>query len=279
MSFTTILAPREATPPTAEPYLFTKDNVILAPKSSPGISGFIFDIPDTETLQLQSDITDHFTESNSFLNDHIVRKPIMITLTGFIGELVYRTPEGILGAIQTLDNRLETVEAYAGDLTPGGVQIAQRVIGQAQNAISAINQTIGKVKNLVGLFDGEDAADTLQAKAYQQLFALSKMGEIVTVQTPWSYFDSMAIKNISFTQNAESKEMTDISITLKEIRFAEIKTVNFDQNQFPPAVEVQEAPEENQGQAGEETRDVGPLLLGFEEGKNFIDTILGPGTQ
>lgn len=275
MSFTQFAADGGRVPSTAEPYLDNKNSTLLKPKSAEGISGFIFDIPDTENLQLQSDITDHFTESNSFINDHIVRKPIILTLAGFIGELVFRTPEGILGTVQEIDNRLETVEAYAGDLTPGAVQTVQRVIQQAQSAISAINQTIAKVQNLVELFDGEEAGDTLQQKAYQQLFALWKSSELVTVQTPWAYFDSMSIKSITFVQNEESKEISDISVTLKEMRFAETKTVNFDQNQFPIAEEVQAAPEEEQGQAGEEDGNLSSKLFrDFEAGKGLIERLL-----
>ena len=264
MSFVQQPSQGSQTPSTAEPYLDTKNSAVLSPKSSGGISGFIFDIPDTETLNLDADITDHFTESNSFVNDHIVLKPILTTLTGFIGELVFRAPAGILGAVQELDNRLETVEAYAGDLTPGGVQTAQRVIQQAQSAVSAINQTLGKVQNLVELFDGEGSEDTLQQKAYKQLFALWKTKEIVTVQLPWAYLDSMAIKGVSFIQNAESKEITDISVTLKEMRFAEIKTVDFDQDQFPPSVQIQEGSEEDQG-----------IIRGEDKNESFLFSAFG----
>jgi len=264
MSFNTIAQDTVSGINNAQGYLDGSNSAILRPKSAEGIGGFVFDVPDTESLSLASDITDHFTESNSFLNDHIVRKPIILTLTGFIGELVFRAPAGILGAVQELDNRLETVEAYAGDLTPGAVQTAQRVIGQAQATISAINQTLDKVENVVGLFDGEEAGLTLQQKAYNALFSLWKEYSIVTVQTPWQFFRSMAIQSVSFTQNAESQEITDISVTLKEMRIADNKTVDFDQDQFPPPVQIQEGAEEDQGIIRGEERDVGPLLLGFE---------------
>lgn len=264
MSFTQFAADGGQTPSTAEPYLDNKNNTLLKPKSAEGISGFIFDVPDSESLSLASDITDHFTESNSFLNDHIVRKPVIITLTGFIGELVFRAPSGIPGAVQELDNRLETVEAYAGDLTPGAVQTAQRIIGQAQSAISAINQTLGKVQNIVGLFDGESSEDTLQKKAYRQLFALWQSSEFVTVQTPWAYFDTMAIQSITLTQNAESEDITDISVTLKEMRVADIKTVDYDQEQFPPAVQVQEGSEEDQG-----------IIRGEDKNESFLFSAFG----
>ena len=256
-------------------YLDNKSTVIVKPKSTAGVSGFVFDIPDTEKLTLTSDITDHYTESNEFINDHITRKPITITLSGFIGELVFRGAEGIEGDVQEINNRLETVEAYAGDYTPGGLQTLQRIVQQTQTAVSAINQFEAKVKNLVGIFDGVEPGDTLQEKAYKTLFSLWKSSGLVTVQTPWDYFDSMAIKNISFTQNVDSKQITDISITVKEMRFKGIKTVNFDQNQFPVPAEVQEAPEEENGIAGEEEVDPDAILFNIViEGDQTIKSLI-----
>ena len=245
-------------------YINNKANTIVAPKSTKGISGFLFDVPDTENISLSSDITDHFTESNSFLNDHITHKPITITLSGFIGELVYRTASGVEGAIQEIDNKLGVVEAYAGDLTPGFVQKTKEVLGQTQQAISFINTQLDRVQNVVGFFDGESIEQTKQAKAYQELKALWQTKGLVTVQTPWEYFDSMIIKSISFTQNADSKEITDISITLKEMRFAETKVVNFDNNQLPSPVAVQEAEAEDSGRVRGEEDDVGILLGSFQ---------------
>jgi hypothetical protein len=264
MSFSTIAQSAKTGVNNAQGFLDGSNSAVLRPKSAEGIGGFVFDIPDNESVQLQSDITDHYTESNSFLNDHIVRKPIILTLSGFVGELVYRSPAGVEGAVQELNNRLETVEAYAGDLTPGGVQIAGRVLGQAQSAISAINQTLDKTENVIGLFDGEVAGLTLQQKAYNSLFSLWKEYSIVTVQTPWQFFRSMAIQSVSFTQNAESKEITDISVTLKEMRIADVKSVNFDQDQFPPSVQVQESSEEDQG-----------IVRGEDKNESFLFSAFG----
>ena len=227
-------------------YLDDKANALLGIKSAQGISGFLFDIPDQDSIQIDWDITDHFTENNSFLNDHKVKRPIIITLTGFIGELVYRKAQGVEGALQSISNRLETVEAYLGDSTPGEVQQAQRAVQQAQSTVSAINQTLDKVQNVIGFFDGDDPQPTAQEKAFNQLSALGDQ-IILTVQTPWQFFDDMTIQSLGFTQDGVTNEITDISVTLKQIRIAETKTVNFDKNQFPVRENVQSGPDEDQG--------------------------------
>lgn len=248
----------------SQTYLDTKNSTILKPKSAEGISGFIFDIPDTESINLTADITDHFTESNSFLNDHIVIKPDRITLSGFVGELKFRPPEGIAGALEEIQNRLQTVPAYLGDLTPGAQQTAARAVATAQTIISGINQTVDRTKNLVGFFAGEEAPETEQQKAFNTLDALRRNSEILTVQTPWKYFESVMIQSIAFSQDGNSKDISDISVTLKEIRIADIKTVDYDQNQFPPRVDIQGGEEENQG-----------IVQGQERNSSFLFDIFG----
>ena len=266
MSFSTIAQQTNQGLSTGRQYLDERANALLSPKTARGISGFVFQIPDTEEITLTSDVTDHFTENNSFINDHVVNKPIQVTLTGSIGELFFERPRGLAGAAQAIQNRLETVEAYLGDRTPGFVQDAQAIIGQAQTAISAINQTLDRVQNVVGLFEGEGPEETLQQLAYQELFALYRLRSIVTVQTPWTYYDSMIITSISFRQNVDSEEITDISVSLKEFRVAQIQTVAYDDDLFPPRSDLQETSAEDQG-----------TIRGIERNSSFLFQLFGGG--
>lgn len=265
MSFSTIAQSANSGISDARSYLDNKANTLLGVKSEKGISGFLFDIPNLDSINLDWDITDHFTESNSFLNDHKIKKPVIITLTGFIGELVFRAPAGVEGAVQLISNRLETVEAYLGDFTPGAVQEVQRVVQQAQAAISAINQTLDKVQNIIGFFEGEGPEETAQQKAFGQLNSLGDE-VILSVQTPWKFFDDMTIQSVGFTQDGTTNQMTDISVTLKQIRISETKTVNFDKDQFPVREEVQSAPEEDQGN-----------IRGQEENSSLLFKAFGGG--
>lgn len=246
MSFTTIAQTTNQGITNARSYLDNKANTILRPKDVKGIAGFLFDIEDSSTLSLEWDITDHYTESNSFLNDHKVKKPIVITLTGFIGELVFTAPSGVEGLLQSISNRLESVEAYLGDYTPGSVQEIQKVTQQAESAVSAINQTLDKAQNIIGFFEGEGSEVSAQQKAFEQLSALGDE-VLLSVQTPWRFFDDMTIIALSLTQGGESDQITDISVTLKQLRISGTKIVDFDKDQFPIREKVQSAPTEDQG--------------------------------
>lgn len=247
MSFTTISQSRPGGISDTLQYLDERATSVIAPKSARGIAGFVFDIPRDDDIRLATDVTDHVTEDNTFINDHVVNLPIEVTLSGYQGELVFRGQEGIAGGFEELQNRLETVEAYLGSLTPGFVQQAQAVVGQQQRALSAINQTLAQAQNIVGLFEGADPEATRQEQAYQQLFALRAAREPVTLQTPWAYFDSMIITNIAFRQTEETQDISEISVTLKEFRVGQVQTVAFDETLFPPREEIQSTEQEDQG--------------------------------
>lgn len=47
----------------------------------------LFDYESENTASLESDITDHFVEDNTYLNDHIALRPEIISVRGFKGEL------------------------------------------------------------------------------------------------------------------------------------------------------------------------------------------------
>ena len=48
-----------------------------------------FDIIQEHSINLQSQITDNWLENNSPVNDHIANSPLIISLKGISGELIY----------------------------------------------------------------------------------------------------------------------------------------------------------------------------------------------
>ncbi len=230
----------------AESYLDNKSIGILRPKSTSGISGFVFDIPLRENIELSADVSEHYTESGSFINDHVVLKPVRIMLQGLIGELAALTGIGT-NELSELNNRLETVEAYLGDFTPGMVQILQNAITDTDQALNALNEQIKRAENIIGLFEGESPDQTRQQQYFQQIEALWKAKTLVTVQTPWKYYDSMIIDGISMIQNEDTDEITDISVTMREMRFAELVFTNFKNTLFPVREEMQSSEEQEGG--------------------------------
>lgn len=210
-------------------FLNNKTSALVSPKTSPGISGWVFDIPEKETVKLEADITDHYAEDNSFVNDHRVLKPIEISLSGLIGELVVKEDFFQL-ILETLTSTLSTVDVYLGKYTNGTTQILQNKLSESITSISRSTQLADRIKNVVQGFDGEGQYQNLQQRAYSNLEALFKSETVLTVQTPWKYFDSMMIRSLEFTQEEDSEYISNISITLKEVRFAQIGVIDYSDN-------------------------------------------------
>ncbi len=247
MSFNPIAAAtQQLNPKLSKSYLDARVNVILAEKGKEGLEGFLFDIPENENVNLSADMTDHYTEDNSFLQDHRVIKPAQITISGFVGELVYKKPTGLLGALSAIGNRLNAVGAFLGDQTPQAIQVAQKAAAQAQAAIGAASNIVGKAKSLTGAFKGASPEPTKQQVAYKELESLFRESQMLTLQTPWNFFDNLMITAIGFSQSEESEGISDIQITLKEIRVAKTKVADFDTGVFNRS-QIQESPGEDLG--------------------------------
>ena len=62
---------------------------LVTPENLPlGVAGFLFDIEGEDVFELRSDITDHYIEDNTTVQDQWGRLPERITLNGYVGELV-----------------------------------------------------------------------------------------------------------------------------------------------------------------------------------------------
>lgn len=194
-------------------------NFILKPANAKGLTGFIFDYEGETVVHHQSEITDHYTEQNTFINDHAAQKPARITLRGFVGELVDNPNVGVLGAINTLQSKLTTLPAILGKYTPAVVQKIAAETTKATNVVNKVDNAISRAQNIVGLILGSTPAATKQQKAYQQLYCLWQANAVFTLDTPFNYFKSVIIESMTFVQDETTKQWSEISVTVKEVRF------------------------------------------------------------
>ena len=202
-------------------FLDAKANKYLVkPKTAEGIGGFLFDYEVQTDVVLQAEITEHYTEKNTFVMDHIAQRPIRISLRGLVGEKVLTHPSGVVGALANIQSKLTTLPAMLGKYTPGAVQKLARAVTKAQDTVTKIDNYIHRAQNLVGLFAGSTPGPTRQHRAFMDLYGLWTSRAVFTVNTPFKYFDSMVIEQLSFIQEEDTKYISDICVTLKEIRFA-----------------------------------------------------------
>jgi hypothetical protein len=198
---------------------------------------FLFNYEGEQSVVLDSDITDHYIEDNTAIQDQIALKPVTITTQGFVSELNNVVP-AILQPLQLIANTLTTVGAYAPGLSVTAVEDyneAFQLYQVAQNAktagVSAWSSVTGGQGTTV--INGQESAfsplnrlsnQNKQQTAFQLFYGYWINRTLFTVQTPWAIFQNMAIKTLRPVQSADSNTYTTFECTFKQIRTASSST-------------------------------------------------------
>lgn len=198
---------------------------VVSPLAAFGVGGYVFDIAGDSIAALTSDITDHYTEDNRALQDHIAIRPKRITLRGYVGELVYRLGGQDKPFLQKVPQKLITASAYLPQLSSAAQQIQQVLSTGSITSVSlsSASDIYSMVKNSLSGAGDESA----QQNAYTYFRTLQEQGVLMGIQTPWEFLSNMAIESIIAIQPEATRYVTDFAVTFKEIRIAASQTFAF----------------------------------------------------
>ena len=221
---------------------------VVSPVVGLGIAGFAFDIFEEHKVDLQSDITDHYVEDNSAIQDQIANKPLKFTLRGFVGELIDERADP-KSEIQEITEKLTIINSYIPVVTGAARQVNNLIQNRNTNTTAQnLEDGIGTGVDLYKSFKELNPPDSRQAKAYNFFKALRDAKQLVGVDTPFGFVRDMAIENLVAVQG-DNAYITDFSITLKQIRTATTQLVDFDETQYQGRTQNQKAEEADQGKA------------------------------
>lgn len=200
----------------------------------------LFHYEGEQTVLSTCDITDHFIENNSAIQDMIAIKPNRITTHGFIGELNDVAPPA-LALAQTIANKLVTIGGYTPVLSATALIAYNTAFAAYQLGASAVTSAVSAWSSLTGnggesVINGNTGTigtngsvsgaitsfpnQTKQQIMYQQFYGYQQARVLFTVQTPWAVFTNMAIESLRAIQDATTQSITDFELTFKQLRFA-----------------------------------------------------------
>ena len=195
---------------------------IVTPLNAFGLGGFVFDIEGETSVALQTDITDHYLEDNSAVQDHAALRPKKITLKGYQGELVYKGDGRGEPFIEKLTQKLTVISSFIPQLS----KAAGQIINIRKSGISAVSlKGINQISDLWAFAKNVTQPQSRQQQAYQYFKALQEGRFLVSVQTPFEFMNRMMIESIIAKQDEGSKFISDFTIVLKEIRTVELLNV------------------------------------------------------
>ena len=189
-----------------------------------GIDGFVFSRVKEEEVSLSSSITDYPVEDGNVAQNVITLNPERVKLSGVVAEVTY----GGKGLLSQLADRLSASLLPIGTLIPSLSSITTRIYNSLNNTIGELAELNHQLDSIVNA--ASNAADaleisnpsvadkmTIQEKAYAFLSSCWKSRRLLTIETPWRYFDDMAIEELRFVQSENSRVYSDIEVTFKRI--------------------------------------------------------------
>lgn len=201
----------------------------------------VFHYEGEQTVNVESDITDHYVEENYGVQDHIARRPEVVTTRGFIGELNDVAPS-FLVPLQAAANTLTSISAYS----PAVSATAQLAYNEAfflyQTAAQLKNSAVSAFGNIASLFGDSSSGELGNAPGSQVFFAGSRFSQnkqqqmftqfygyyynrvLFNIQTPWAIFTNMAIMKLRPIQDAETNTISTFEVTFKKVRVASLAT-------------------------------------------------------
>ena len=232
---------------------------ILRPQNPPpGVAGYLIDIVDEDTVELESDITDHYIEDNTAVQDQIALRPETITVRGQVAEVVLYDPKFapvqrptvekkgqyeqqlIQTGVSVLATRLPLIGALVPQLTSYWAQKQQAVDTNfliTQQQIADSNSLFGEYNKKVPPLPKDQ---TNQSRIFGYFYQLWKGRQYFSVETPWGFFNSMVIQSLSIRQGAATRYASEITITFKKLRFTQ--SVDLLQGQLAGRSTFQRAP-------------------------------------
>lgn len=218
--------------------------------------GLLFNYEGEQTATFESDITDHFIEDNTAIQDQIALKPIIITTHGFIAELTNAPATGAQGLLQQATNTLTSLGSFAPALSSTAQNTYNQASAAYQLGTSAVNSSISAISSLGGS-QGESVIGSIggtivksnnqnkQQTIFQQLYGYWQQRTQFTIQTPWAIFQNMAILRVRAVQDGETNTITDFEVSFKQLNFA--STALGSQLQTQGRLQSQSAPLTNLG--------------------------------
>lgn len=213
---------------------------------------FIFDLKKDYKLNLSSDITDHYVESNVAIQDHIGLKPIIIEVVGSIAEVDMKSTIERDANMKTNSSNIapstsgnnntfsfNSVDSYLnrmGSLT----SFAPNLSNQSLNIYNTAKYVYATTNKVINLDKKDSSPDIKERRAYDEEYNLdvikqTKQFEWInwfkiqwwnrasfTIVTPYGSFSNMYIVELSAVQPESTRFVTNLTIKFKQIRRAKI---------------------------------------------------------
>lgn len=235
--------------------------------SATGIAGFKFHIPETEIVKFENDITDHYVDTNTAVQDHIAQKPITITLTGLVGDYFYSNNK-LEDLVALIIPTMTLVKEFLPEIRNATSFLKLRKYnqetkltadGQIAAGLDAVKYKFNAM-DLFTLFQSLYKLKSAQTRAFIFFECMWKSRALFSVETTWKRYDNMVIQSLQ-PKRDKNADITEFSITFKQISFTQTLTETAEE--YKNRVEQQQAEIVNKGVEKGESVSISDINTGI----------------
>lgn len=254
----------------------TLDQYIVRPANFFGLGGFVFDVAGEATVTLQNEISDHYAEDNSVIQDNIAVTPKRVVLQSFVGELSDIVDDEGNGTVEKVVQKLTVLNGLLPTLSASAQQIKESI--KVQNGESGIDIgslgdiELGSALDIYSIVRNFSPPTSKQEQAYQYFKSLREQKILISLQTPFEFMTSMAVEAVVARQAADTRFVSDFTVTLKEVRIASTETTAItEQGRRAQQTKIPDALGEVQGQVASLANQGLDLLFDADTAKIITD--------
>ena len=195
------------------------------PTQEVGIGGFtaLVRVRDSYKLTAEAPVTP--VENGSFTNDHIILKPITISIEGDVSDIHLRASP-IIQAFQRAQAEIGNVTSqYVPARTQAQISKASALVNDAADAVRRLDATLDAGGQALELFGNKDTeAKSIQEQFIDAMDALHFGQQAIAIDMPFRRHENMVIT--SFQSNTDNKTgTTTFSLEAQQLQYAELQFV------------------------------------------------------
>lgn len=186
-----------------------------------GIGGFTALARINERYNLSADAPVTPVENGSFVNDHIILKPLVLTIEGDVSD-VHRRESPSIKQLKRLQAEIGNVASqYAPALTTSQIARANALTNDALDAVRRIDNLLdtgGQILDYLG--NQDDQTKSIQEQFKDAMEALFFGKQIFAIDMPFRRHENMVITDLIMVTDNEI-DSTGFQLTAQQVRFAE----------------------------------------------------------
>ena len=203
------------------------DTIIGSEYEKVGIGGFTFYASTAESSTKTATVTANPVESGSTVNDHIIKNPATITLSGEIADVFIESPITPL-TVQELVPAIGIIQDYLPGRTATQLSKINGLLATVDDYFIAADTAINKGAQLYDYFTGNQADTSITSKFLEFFDQVYESNSVIDVECIDKVFKNMAIT--SFTTTKININNYNFTISLQTIVEAETTLIQLVKN-------------------------------------------------